>query len=57
MDSDTTSCGCVVVGCRYTGEGMDELEFSEAESNMMDLIVEYQVSSWGWNRITTSSEL
>ena len=26
----------------YTGEGMDELEFSEAESNMSDLISEYQ---------------
>ncbi|XP_056647830.1 tubulin beta-4B chain-like [Diorhabda carinulata] len=26
----------------YTGEGMDELEFTEAESNMNDLISEYQ---------------
>merc|ERR550517_2201090 len=26
----------------YTGEGMDEMEFSEAESNMADLINEYQ---------------
>jgi tubulin beta len=26
----------------YTEEGMDELEFSEAESNMIDLISEYQ---------------
>jgi tubulin beta len=26
----------------YTGEGMDEAEFSEAESNMHDLISEYQ---------------
>uniref|UniRef100_A0A914USA2 Tubulin beta chain n=1 Tax=Plectus sambesii TaxID=2011161 RepID=A0A914USA2_9BILA len=26
----------------YTGEGMDELEFAEAESNMNDLISEYQ---------------
>ncbi|KAL1921136.1 uncharacterized protein VTP21DRAFT_10852 [Calcarisporiella thermophila] len=26
----------------YTGEGMDELEFSEAESNMNDLVSEYQ---------------
>jgi len=26
----------------YTGEGMDEMEFSEAESNMADLIQEYQ---------------
>lgn len=30
----------------YTGEGMDELEFTEAESNMLDLIVEYQVGDW-----------
>jgi len=27
---------------RYTGEGMDEMEFNEAESNMNDLISEYQ---------------
>jgi len=26
----------------YTGEGMEEMEFSEAESNMNDLISEYQ---------------
>merc|ERR1740123_2223333 len=26
----------------YTGEGMDELEFTEAESNENDLIAEYQ---------------
>jgi tubulin beta len=26
----------------YTGEGMDEMEFTEAESNVNDLIVEYQ---------------
>jgi len=26
----------------YTGEGMDEMEFTEAESNMKDLINEYQ---------------
>ena len=26
----------------YTGEGMDEMEFTEAESNLNDLIVEYQ---------------
>jgi len=25
----------------YTGEGMDELEFSEAESNLQDLVSEY----------------
>jgi tubulin beta len=26
----------------YTGEGMDEMEFTEAESNILDLIQEYQ---------------
>ncbi|KAK7863171.1 hypothetical protein R5R35_003423 [Gryllus longicercus] len=26
----------------YTGEGMDEMEFTEADSNMTDLIAEYQ---------------
>jgi len=26
----------------YTGEGMDTLEFSEAESNTRDLVNEYQ---------------
>jgi len=26
----------------YTGEGMDEMEFTEAESNMNDLVSEYQ---------------
>lgn len=26
----------------YTGEGMDEMEFTEAESNMNDIISEYQ---------------
>jgi len=26
----------------YSGEGMDELEFTEAESNITDLISEYQ---------------
>ncbi|KAL7238029.1 hypothetical protein ACSBR2_004180 [Camellia fascicularis] len=26
----------------YTGEGMDETEFTEAESNMNDLVSEYQ---------------
>ncbi|KAJ6959020.1 beta-tubulin 20 [Populus alba x Populus x berolinensis] len=26
----------------YTGEGMDEMEFIEAESNMNDLVAEYQ---------------
>uniref|UniRef100_A0A4W5QMU8 Tubulin beta chain n=1 Tax=Hucho hucho TaxID=62062 RepID=A0A4W5QMU8_9TELE len=27
----------------YTGEGMDEMEFTEAESNMNDLVSEYQI--------------
>jgi len=26
----------------YTGEGMDEMEFTEAESNVIDLVAEYQ---------------
>jgi tubulin beta len=26
----------------YTGEGMDEMEFTEAESNLIDLISEYE---------------
>ncbi|GKT15328.1 Tubulin like protein [Aduncisulcus paluster] len=26
----------------YTGEGMDDMEFSEAEMNMTDLVSEYQ---------------
>ncbi|CAI9770843.1 unnamed protein product [Fraxinus pennsylvanica] len=26
----------------YTGEGMDEMEFTEAEINMHDLVAEYQ---------------
>ena len=26
----------------YTSEGMDEMEFTEAESNMQDLVAEYQ---------------
>ena len=26
----------------YTAEGMDEMEFTEAESNMHDLVSEYQ---------------
>ncbi|KAJ0759424.1 Tubulin beta-2 chain [Helianthus annuus] len=26
----------------YTGEGMDEMEFPEAESNINDLVSEYQ---------------
>jgi len=26
----------------YTGEGMDEMEFSEADSDLKDLVAEYQ---------------
>lgn len=26
----------------YTGQGMDEMEFTEAESNLNDIITEYQ---------------
>lgn len=32
----------------YTGEGMDEMEFTEAESNMNDLVSEY-VSKLGFS--------
>jgi tubulin beta len=32
----------IIQYCRYTGEGMDEMEFTEAESNMNDLVSEYQ---------------
>ena len=28
--------------CLFVGEGMDEMEFTEAESNMNDLVSEYQ---------------
>ena len=28
--------------CKHLGEGMDEMEFTEAESNMNDLVSEYQ---------------
>lgn len=31
----------------YTGEGMDEMEFTEAESNINDLIAEYANSGDG----------
>ncbi|EGB08748.1 hypothetical protein AURANDRAFT_71566 [Aureococcus anophagefferens] len=31
----------------YTGEGMDEMEFTEAESNMNDLVSEYQQTHRG----------
>ena len=34
---------------RYKGEGMDEMEFQEADKNVRDLITEYQdkqVSLW-----------
>ena len=31
----------------YTNEGMDEMEFTEAESNMNDLINEMWDGEWG----------
>ena len=31
-----------VIYCRKTSEVMDEMEFTEAESNMNDLVSEYQ---------------
>ena len=37
------ACTCNLQGFTYaTGEGMDEMEFTEAESNMNDLVSEYQ---------------
>ena len=33
---------CQVVSAAAAGEGMDEMEFTEAESNMNDLVSEYQ---------------
>ena len=42
QDRDRSSDNILVCGCRYTGEGMDEMEFTEAESNMNDLVSEYQ---------------
>lgn len=41
-DLRTTLCRSVLRCGRYTGEGMDEMEFTEAESNMNDLVSEYQ---------------
>jgi hypothetical protein len=35
-------CNNLNATSRYTGEGMDEMEFTEAESNMNDLVSEYQ---------------
>jgi len=35
-------CSDVRLSCIGTGEGMDEMEFTEAESNMNDLVSEYQ---------------
>ena len=31
----------------YIGEGMDEMEFTEAESNLNDLVCEYQGAETG----------
>ncbi|KAL5100060.1 hypothetical protein RYX36_004387 [Vicia faba] len=31
-----------IPSCKYTEEGMNEMEFTEAESNMNDLVAEYQ---------------
>ena len=36
------NAGCEAFLHWYTGEGMDEMEFTEAESNMNDLVSEYQ---------------
>lgn len=37
--AETTTNPITSVKYRYTGEGMEELEFTEAESNIADLIV------------------
>lgn len=41
----------------YTGEGMDEMEFTEAESNMQDLVAEYQQCKFSFLRGSLSVEL
>lgn len=38
----TVSGICMILRSLSTGEGMDEMEFTEAESNMNDLVSEYQ---------------
>lgn len=32
----------ISISFSITGEGMDDMEFTEAESNMLDLVAEYQ---------------
>ncbi len=41
-DAEEVSCEMPEGDNWYTGEGMDEMEFTEAESNMNDLVSEYQ---------------
>lgn len=40
----------------YTGEGMDEMEFTEAESNMNDLVSEYQQYQVWANSLNSGSQ-
>ncbi len=40
--TDTMFVRCRHSCCGAAGEGMDEMEFTEAESNMNDLVSEYQ---------------
>ena len=45
LNNQSTNQQCCVLQAFlhwYTGEGMDEMEFTEAESNMNDLVSEYQ---------------
>ena len=42
LEQFTTMFRCKAFLHWYTGEGMDEMEFTEAESNMNDLVSEYQ---------------
>ena len=37
----------------YTGEGMDEMEFHEAESDIQDIIAEYQQYQVGLSSIAS----
>jgi tubulin beta len=41
----------------YTGEGMDEMEFTEAESNMNDLVSEYQQYQVNNSSVVQNSEI
>lgn len=40
----------------YVGEGMDEMEFTEAESNLLDLVSEYQQYQEAQNDVENTSD-